>query len=424
MVSPSVLRPVAKTFTAARALKANSVRPTQPRPTLAQLSQAAINSTPQARVIRSVSQLRSASSAGGEIQMTVRDALNTAMEEEMNLDEKVFIMGEEVAQYNGAYKVSISTHFPILGTAIEIMYPHSNLPLVQVTKGLLDKFGEKRVIDTPITEAGFAGIAVGAALAGLRPICEFMTFNFAMQAIDQIVNSGGKTFYMSGGSTPCPVVFRGPNGAAAGVAAQHSQDYCSWYGQVPGLKVVSPWSSEDCKGLLKAAVRDPNPVIVLENEIMYGQAFPMSVEAQSKNFTLPIGKAKIERVGKDVTVVAHSRMVGLSIEAAEALEKAEGVSCEVVNLRSIRPLDVETIIESIKKTGRLVVVEGGFPMFGVGSEVVAQICESEAFDYLDAAPERVTGADIPTPYALNLENLAFPDVPVIEKVIRRSLYKI
>ncbi|KAA1125322.1 pyruvate dehydrogenase E1, beta subunit [Puccinia graminis f. sp. tritici] len=398
MVSPSVLRPVAKTFTAARALKTvNSLRSSQPiTNSLAQLSQAAINSTPQARVLRSVSQLRSASSAGGEIQMTVRDALNTAMEEEMNLDEKVFIMGEEVAQYNGAYKI---------------------------TKGLLDKFGEKRVIDTPITEAGFAGIAVGAALAGLRPICEFMTFNFAMQAIDQIVNSGGKTFYMSGGSTPCPVVFRGPNGAAAGVAAQHSQDYCSWYGQVPGLKVVSPWSSEDCKGLLKAAVRDPNPVIVLENEIMYGQAFPMSVEAQSKDFLLPIGKAKVERVGKDVTVVAHSRMVGLSIEAAEALEKAEGVSVEVVNLRSIRPLDIETIIESIKKTGRLVVVEGGFPMFGVGSEVVAQICESEAFDYLDAAPERVTGADIPTPYALNLENLAFPDVPVIEKVIRRSLYK-
>ncbi|KAA1081461.1 pyruvate dehydrogenase E1, beta subunit [Puccinia graminis f. sp. tritici] len=398
MVSPSVLRPVAKTFTAARALKTvNSLRSSQPiTNSLAQLSQAAINSTPQARVLRSVSQLRSASSAGGEIQMTVRDALNTAMEEEMNLDEKVFIMGEEVAQYNGAYKI---------------------------TKGLLDKFGEKRVIDTPITEAGFAGIAVGAALAGLRPICEFMTFNFAMQAIDQIVNSGGKTFYMSGGSTPCPVVFRGPNGAAAGVAAQHSQDYCSWYGQVPGLKVVSPWSSEDCKGLLKAAVRDPNPVIVLENEIMYGQAFPMSVEAQSKDFLLPIGKAKVERVGKDVTVVAHSRMVGLSIEAAEALEKAEGVSVEVVNLRSIRPLDIEKIIESIKKTGRLVVVEGGFPMFGVGSEVVAQICESEAFDYLDAAPERVTGADIPTPYALNLENLAFPDVPVIEKVIRRSLYK-
>ncbi|OAV89196.1 pyruvate dehydrogenase E1 component subunit beta [Puccinia triticina 1-1 BBBD Race 1] len=400
MVSPSVLRPVSKTLTTARALKTvNAVRSSQPRPitnSLAQLSQVAINSTPQARVMRSVSQLRSASSAGGEIQMTVRDALNTAMEEEMNLDEKVFIMGEEVAQYNGAYKI---------------------------TKGLLDKFGEKRVIDTPITEAGFAGIAVGAALAGLRPICEFMTFNFAMQAIDQIVNSGGKTFYMSGGSTPCPVVFRGPNGAAAGVAAQHSQDYCSWYGQVPGLKVVSPWSSEDCKGLLKAAVRDPNPVIVLENEIMYGQAFPMSVEAQSKDFLLPIGKAKVERVGKDVTVVAHSRMVGLSIEAAEALEKAEGVSVEVVNLRSIRPLDIETIIESIKKTGRLVVVEGGFPMFGVGSEVVAQICESEAFDYLDAAPERVTGADIPTPYALNLENLAFPDVPVIEKVIRRSLYK-
>lgn len=314
----------------------------------------------------------------------------------MNLDEKVFVMGEEVAQYNGAYKV---------------------------TKGLLDKFGDQRVIDTPITESGFAGIAIGAALAGLRPICEFMTWNFAMQAIDQIVNSGGKTFYMSGGSTPCPVVFRGPNGAAAGVAAQHSQDYCSWYGQVPGLKVVSPWSAEDAKGLLKAAVRDPNPVVVLENEIMYGQAFPMSVEAQSKDFLLPIGKAKVERVGKDVTVVAHSRMVGFSLEAAEALQASEGVSVEVINLRSIRPLDIETIVDSVKKTGRIVVVEGGFPMFGVGSEVVAQICESEAFDFLDASPERVTGADIPTPYALNLENLAFPDVPVIEKVIRRSLYK-
>ncbi|KAH9813402.1 thiamine diphosphate-binding protein [Melampsora americana] len=399
MTSQSILRPALR-----------NLRLTHPRPAAisnsssanlrsslnayAELSRSAIQCTSQARVNRLTSRL--ASSTGGEIQMTVRDALNTAMEEEMNLDEKVFVMGEEVAQYNGAYKI---------------------------TKGLLDKFGDKRVIDTPITESGFAGMAVGAALAGLRPICEFMTWNFAMQAIDQIVNSGGKTFYMSGGSTPCPVVFRGPNGAAAGVAAQHSQDYCSWYGQVPGLKVVSPWSAEDAKGLLKAAVRDPNPVIVLENEILYGQSFPMSVEAQSENFLLPIGEAKVERVGKDVTVVAHSRMVGLSIEAAEALNKSEGIQAEVINLRSIRPLDIETITASVKKTGRLVVVEGGFPMFGVGSEVVAQICESEAFDYLDAAPERVTGADIPTPYAANLENLAFPDVPVIEKVIRRSLYK-
>ncbi|EGG03875.1 uncharacterized protein MELLADRAFT_49370 [Melampsora larici-populina 98AG31] len=399
MPSQSILRPALRNlrFTHSRPTPISTPSSANLRSSLnayADLSRSAIQCTAQARVNRLTSRL--ASSAGGEIQMTVRDALNTAMEEEMNLDEKVFIMGEEVAQYNGAYKI---------------------------TKGLLDKFGEKRVIDTPITESGFAGMAVGAALAGLRPICEFMTWNFAMQAIDQIVNSGGKTFYMSGGSTPCPVVFRGPNGAAAGVAAQHSQDYCSWYGQVPGLKVVSPWSAEDAKGLLKAAVRDPNPVIVLENEILYGQSFPMSVEAQSENFLLPIGEAKVERVGKDVTVVAHSRMVGLSIEAAEALHKSEGIQAEVINLRSIRPLDIETITASVKKTGRLVVVEGGFPMFGVGSEVVAQICESEAFDYLDAAPERVTGADIPTPYAANLENLAFPDVPVIEKVIRRSLYK-
>ncbi|CAH7675375.1 thiamine diphosphate-binding protein [Phakopsora pachyrhizi] len=367
---------------------------------VAQLSRASIICTAQAKVTRSLPSTRLASSTGGEIQLTVRDALNSAMEEEMIRDEKVFVMGEEVAQYNGAYKI---------------------------TKGLLDKFGEKRVIDTPITEAGFAGLAVGAALAGLRPICEFMTWNFAMQAIDHVVNSGGKTFYMSGGSTPCPVVFRGPNGAAAGVGAQHSQDYCSWqvtsYGQVPGLKVISPWSSEDAKGLLKAAVRDPNPVVFLENEILYGQAFPVSQEAQSKDFTLPIGQAKVERSGQDVTVVAHSRMVGLSLEAAEALNQSDGIKAEVINLRSIRPLDIETIIESVKKTGRLVIVEGGFPMFGVGSEIVAQICESEAFDYLDTAPERVTGADLPTPYAASLEDAAFPDIPVIKKVILRSLYK-
>ncbi|KAI5124901.1 hypothetical protein M0805_007329 [Coniferiporia weirii] len=330
-----------------------------------------------------------------EHQMTVREALNTAMEEEMLRDENVFILGEEVARYNGAYKV---------------------------TKGLLDKFGEKRVVDTPITEMGFAGIAVGAALSGLRPVCEFMTFNFAMQAIDQIVNSAGKTYYMSGGNVPCPVVFRGPNGAAAGVAAQHSQDYASWYGQIPGLKVVSPWSAEDCKGLLKAAIRDPNPIVFLENEMMYGVTFPMSQEAMSDNFVLPIGKAKVELEGSDVTIVAHSKMVTHSLEAAQELAK-EGIKAEVINLRSIRPLDIDTIKASVKKTNRLLIVEGGFPAFGVGSEICAQIVESEAFDYLDAPVERVTGADVPTPYATNLEELAFPDTPLIVKVAKRALYR-
>ncbi|KAL5530676.1 PDB1 [Sanghuangporus sanghuang] len=328
-------------------------------------------------------------------QMTVREALNVAMEEEMLRDETVFILGEEVARYNGAYKI---------------------------TKGLLDKFGEKRVIDTPITEMGFAGVAVGAALAGLRPICEFMTFNFAMQGIDQIVNSAGKTYYMSGGNVPCPIVFRGPNGAAAGVAAQHSQDYASWYGQVPGLKVVSPWSAEDCKGLLKSAVRDPNPVVFLENEMLYGVTFPVSQEAMSDNFLLPIGKAKVELAGSDVTIVAHSKMVTHSLEAAQELAK-EGIKAEVINLRSIRPLDIDTIKASVKKTNRLLVVEGGFPAFGVGSEICAQIVESEAFDYLDAPVERITGADVPTPYAANLEAMAFPDTPLIVKVAKRALYR-
>ncbi|KAH7343660.1 thiamine diphosphate-binding protein [Rhizoctonia solani] len=334
-------------------------------------------------------------SSGEQNTMTVREALNAAMEEEMLRDETVFIMGEEVARYNGAYKV---------------------------TKGLLDKFGENRVIDTPITEMGFAGLAVGAALAGLRPICEFMTWNFAMQAIDQIVNSGGKTYYMSGGNVPCPVVFRGPNGAASGVAAQHSQDYAAWYGSVPGLKVVSPWSAEDCKGLLKSAIRDPNPVVFLENEMLYGVSFPMSQEAMSEDFLLPIGKCKVEKEGSDVTIVAHSKMVSHSMEAAEELAK-EGIKAEVINLRSIRPLDIETIIKSVKKTNRLLIVEGGFPAFGVGSEICAQIVESDAFNYLDAPVERVTGADVPTPYAANLEALAFPDTPLIVKVAKRALYR-
>lgn len=327
--------------------------------------------------------------------MTVRDALNSAIEEEMTADEKVFLLGEEVAQYNGAYKVS---------------------------KGLLDKFGPKRVIDTPITEMGFAGLAVGAALDGLKPICEFMTFNFSMQAIDHVVNSAAKTYYMSGGVVKCPIVFRGPNGAAAGVGAQHSQCFAAWFGSVPGLKVVSPWSAEDAKGLLKAAIRDPNPVVFLENELLYGVSFPISDEVLSKDFVLPIGKAKIEREGSNITIVAHSRCVGQSLEAADILAK-EGIKAEVINLRSIRPLDIDTIIASVKKTNRLISVEGGWPMFGVGSEISAQIMESEAFDYLDAPVIRVTGADVPMPYAANLEELALPTDRIIAKVVRDSLNK-
>jgi len=327
--------------------------------------------------------------------MTVRDALNSAIEEEMTADDKVFLLGEEVAQYNGAYKVS---------------------------KGLLDKFGPKRVIDTPITEMGFAGLAVGAALEGLKPICEFMTFNFSMQAIDHVVNSAAKTYYMSGGIVKCPIVFRGPNGAAAGVGAQHSQCFAAWYGSVPGLKVVSPWSAEDAKGLLKAAIRDPNPVVVLENELLYGVSFPVSDEVLSKDFVIPIGKAKVEREGSDITIVAHSRCVGQSLEAADILAKV-GIKAEVINLRSIRPLDIETIVSSVKKTSRLITVEGGWPMFGVGSEISAQIMESEAFDYLDSPVLRVTGADVPMPYAANLEKLALPTDEVIAKVARDSLKK-
>ena len=314
----------------------------------------------------------------------------------MHRDSKVFLLGEEIARYNGAYKV---------------------------TKGLLDKFGEDRVIDTPITEQGFAGLAVGAAFAGLRPVCEFMTFNFAMQAIDQIVNSAGKTHYMSAGQVTVPVVFRGPNGAAAGVAAQHSQDYTTWYGQIPGLKVVSPYSSEDARGLLKAAIRDPNPVVCLENEILYGHSFSVSQEALSEDFLIPIGKAKIERPGKDVTIVAHSMGVAHGLEAAESLAK-EGIEAEVINLRSIRPLDIDAIVESVKKTNRLVTVEGGFPAFGLGSEICAQVMETEAFDYLDAPVERVTGADVPTPYAYNLETLSFATSEIVVKATKRALYRV
>lgn len=337
---------------------------------------------------------RLASSTSGPTTMTVRDALNSAMAEELDRDDDVFLIGEEVAQYNGAYKIS---------------------------RGLLDRFGERRIVDTPITEMGFTGLAVGAALAGLKPICEFMTFNFAMQSIDQIINSAAKTYYMSGGTQPCNITFRGPNGAAAGVAAQHSQDYAAWYGSIPGLKVISPYSAEDYKGLLKAAIRDPNPTVFLENEILYGESFEVSEEVLSSDFVLPIGKAKIEREGSDLTFIAHSRNVEFCLEAAAQLEKDYGVKAEVVNLRSIKPLDTDTIFASVKKTNHVVTCESAFPAFGVGSEICAQLMESDAFDYLDAPVERVTGCEVPTPYAKELEDFAFPDKEVVMRAARKVL---
>merc|ERR1712119_71904 len=335
----------------------------------------------------------STTSPAASKQLTVRDALNMALDEELARDEKVFIMGEEVAQYDGAYKV---------------------------TRGLWKKYGDRRVIDTPITEMGFAGIAVGAAMNGLRPICEFMTFNFSMQAIDQVINSAAKTYYMSGGVVNIPIVFRGPNGCAAGVAAQHSQCFAAWYGHCPGLKVISPYSAEDCRGLLKAAIRDNNPVVFLEHELMYGKAFPVSDEAMSENFLIEIGKAKVEREGTDITLVAHSLPVGLCLEAAESLSH-EGISCEVINLRSIRPLDIDTVTKSVMKTNHLVSVEGGWPMFGVGAEICAQIMEGPAFNYLDAPVVRVTGADVPMPYAAQLEEKANVNVRDIILSVRKTL---
>lgn len=329
------------------------------------------------------------------IDMTVREAINQAIDEEMERDENVFILGEEVAQYQGAYKV---------------------------TKGLHQKYGDKRVIDTPITEAGFTGLAIGAAYKDLRPIVEFMTFNFSMQAIDQVVNSAAKQYYMSAGTIPCPVVFRGPNGNAAGTAAQHSQCFAAWYSSCPGLKVVAPYSSEDAKGLMKAAVRDPNPVLVLEHELMYGVSFPMSDEAQSKDFVIPFGQAKIEKEGTDVTIVTFSKMVGLGLEAAEVMA-TKGVSVEVINLLSIRPLDRDTIINSVKKTGRVISIETGWPQCGIGSEISAILMESDAFNYLDAPFERVTGADIPMPYATDLENAALPQVEDVVAAIERTTFR-
>ena len=322
----------------------------------------------------------------------MRDALRDAIAEEMRRDDAVFLIGEEVAQYQGAYKVS---------------------------RELLQEFGDRRVVDTPITEYGFAGLGVGAAFAGLKPIVEFMTFNFAMQAIDAIVNSAAKTRYMSGGQIRCSIVFRGPNGAGgAGWRPSNSQDYSAWYGSVPGLKVIAPYDAADAKGLLKAAIRDPNPVVFLENEMLYGHEFDVP---ELDDFVLPIGKAKVRREGADVTLVAHSRMVGFALEAAETLAK-DGIEAEVVDLRTLRPLDHETVVESVKKTNRLVSVEEGWGAFGVGAEVCQRVVE-HAFDYLDAPPTRVHGEDVPMPYAANLEAMALPSIDKIVQAAKRVCYK-
>jgi pyruvate dehydrogenase E1 component beta subunit len=324
------------------------------------------------------------------VTLSVREALRDAMAEEMRRDDSVFIIGEEVAEYEGAYKV---------------------------TQGLLQEFGARRVVDTPITEHGFAGLGIGAAMAGLRPIVEFMTFNFAMQAMDQIINSAAKTRYMSGGQMDCPIVFRGPNGAAARVAAQHSQDYAAWYSHIPGLKVVMPYTAADAKGLLKSAIRDPNPVIFLENEILYGHKFDVPAR---DDFLVPIGKARIARAGKDVTIVSFGIGMVHALQAAEELER-EAINAEVVDLRTIRPMDSATIIQSVTKTGRCVTVEEGWPQSGVGAEIIAKIMEG-AFDYLDAPVIRICGKDVPMPYAANLEKLALPNAGEIVAAAKAVLY--
>jgi len=324
------------------------------------------------------------------VSTTVRDALRDAMAEEMRRDETVFVMGEEVAEYQGAYKV---------------------------TRDLLQEFGARRVVDTPITEYGFAGIGCGAAMGGLKPIVEFMTWNFGMQAIDHIINSAAKTLYMSGGQMRCPIVFRGPNGAASRVGAQHSHDYSSWYANVPGLKVIAPYDAADAKGLLKAAIRDPNPIVFLEHELMYGESFDVP---DMDDFVIPIGKAKVRVEGTDVTIVSHSRMVGRCLDAAEILAK-EGISAEVIDLRTLRPLDTDTVIASVKKTNRLVCAEEGWGQSGIGAEVAAVVVR-DAFDYLDAPPERVFQADVPLPYAANLEALSLPGTEDVVKAAKKALY--
>jgi pyruvate dehydrogenase E1 component beta subunit len=325
------------------------------------------------------------------VTMTMREALRDAMAEEMRRDKDVFVMGEEVAEYQGAYKV---------------------------TQGLLQEFGDKRVIDTPITEHGFAGLGIGAALSGLKPIVEFMTFNFAMQAMDQLINSAAKTLYMSGGQMGCSIVFRGPNGAAARVAAQHSQDYSSWYSHIPGLKVIAPSNAADAKGLLKAAIRDPNPVVFLENEILYGHSAPVP---KLDDFVLPIGKARIARAGNDVTIVAWSMGMSYALKAAEELA-GEGIEAEVIDLRTLKPMDTDTIVASVLKTGRCVTVEEGWAQSGVGAEIAARLME-HAFDYLDAPVLRVTGKDVPMPYAANLEKLALPSVAEVVEAAKAVTYR-
>jgi len=326
--------------------------------------------------------------------MTVREAIREAIADEIKKDSRVFVIGEEVAQYQGAYKI---------------------------TKGLFDKFGDSRIIDTPITESGFTGLAVGAAFAGVRPVVEYMTMNFALQAIDHIVNTASRSHYMSGGTIKCPITFRGINGPPTGVAAQHSMCFAAWYGSLPGLKVFSPYDCEDARGLIKTAIRDDDPCVILENEILYNYTFELSDAVQDPDFVIPVGKAKVMREGKDVTVVAHSRMVGESLKAADQLAQ-EGISVEVINLRTIRPLDTETIINSIKKTHRLVTAEEGFPQHGVGAEIITQANEF-AFDYLDAQPERITTADVPIPYSKSIEDFSLPQAHNIVNAIRRVLYR-
>jgi pyruvate dehydrogenase E1 component beta subunit len=343
------------------------------------------------RRVTSLAGVTSIATQSRGIKVTIRDALNKALDEELARDEKVFLLGEEVGQYDGAYKVS---------------------------RGLLNKYGSKRIVDTPITEHGFAGMAVGAALNGLRPVCEFMTFNFSLQAIDQIVNSAAKGLYMSGGQMHCPIVFRGPNGASAGVGAQHSQCLAPWFASVPGLLVCSPYSATDARGMLKAAIRDPNPVVMLEHELMYGETFEVNDADMNPDFLIPFGKAKIEREGTDITMVAFSRAVGICLKAAEQLA-AEGINAEVINLRSLRPLDRETIIKSVKKTNRILTCDESWPHCNIGAEIAATIMESDAFDYLDAPLERVSCADVPTPYAQPLEAASQPQVADVIAVAKR-----
>jgi pyruvate dehydrogenase E1 component beta subunit len=371
--------------------KANTAKPDTPKIEIPKFEPPKPEARPALSVVSSQPPKAPEKSASGTVKLTVREALRDGMAEEMRRNPNVFLMGEEVAQYQGAYKVS---------------------------QGLLQEFGDKRVIDTPITEAGFAGLGIGAAFGGLVPIVEFMTMNFAMQAMDQLINSAAKTLYMSGGQMGCPIEFRGPNGAASRVAAQHSQCYASWYSHVPGLKVVAPYDAEDAKGLLKSAIRDPNPVIFLEHELMYGHSFEIPAD---EDFIVPIGKARIMREGKDVTIVAFSRMVGHALDAAEKLAE-EGIEAEVINLRSLRPLDTETIIESVKKTNRLLSVEEGWAYAGIGSEIAALIME-QAFDYLDAPVARVHAADVPLPYAANLEKLALPQPESIVTAAMNVCYK-